>query len=468
MHLLASFVRERTRPAERAAAAPARFRRRSRPPRAAAALRHLPASRRPPRGARRLRARAGHPRTHIAGCAENRPECVSRQENDRRCAEKRPECVPRQRPAGARRARTGRQPLHAFWETAGQAGDIIFSARKAARGGSGRRRRGAEVGLPDNTLCPIFSTTTPFRLPENALWSIFSTCSAGGTGLKGRLSLGAVRPLRPRPRRASGAGRPVRASGLQVRRLRTRLRRAAEGSCRMRPAFAARSWSKLAFTGGWNHGKHASVVKNGSRWRQTPADRPRFSGGGTSAPVAPAAKPQFRRPYQEAWSKPAFSVPTAKAGFDHGAPACAGGPAGGALGGGAPCARPERARGLERTSDPRPAARNLHQSPQVGGRPQAHRAHRRGEAPTRHLGDLWRFRKAKPQVDEPWAAGSMNIDVHRPLSAALPAGWNHFQAEPTHPGRAARIPTGEDPPPPQAFATSEILRLQALCALRSG
>ena len=30
------------------------------------------------------------------------------------------------------------------------------------------------------------------------------------------------------------------------------------------------------------------------------------------------AKPQLRRPRSDAWSKPAFSVPTVKAGFDHG------------------------------------------------------------------------------------------------------------------------------------------------------
>ena len=35
-------------------------------------------------------------------------------------------------------------------------------------------------------------------------------------------------------------------------------------------------------------------------------------------------------------------------------------------------------------------------------------------------GDLWRFRKANAPVDEEWGGGSMNIPVHRPLSAAFP------------------------------------------------
>ena len=229
--------------------------------------------------------RAGRIPARPARCAEKRPGCISRQENYRRCAENRPECVSRQRPTGARRARTGREPLHAFWETAGQDGGIVLVARRAARGGSGRRRRGAEIAPPGDALCPIFSTTTPFRLPENTLWSIFSTCSAVGSGLEGCPTLGEVRPLRPRSRCAPGPAAtlvktPVR---WRVESRKTRLR----GQKRL-PLEA------------------------------NPADRLRIPARGAFAPVAAAAKPQFRGPYQEAWSKPALSVPTVKAGFDHG------------------------------------------------------------------------------------------------------------------------------------------------------
>ena len=51
--------------------------------------------------------------------------------------------------------------------------------------------------------------------------------------------------------------------------------------------------------------------------------------------------------------------------------------------------------------NPRPAARNLHQLPLArdGRDPSARR--RSGEAQTRQPGDLWRFRKAKVQEDEP-------------------------------------------------------------------
>ena len=93
-------------------------------------------------------------------------------------------------------------------------------------------------------------------------------------------------------------------------------------------------------------------------------------------------------------------------------------------------------------------------------------------------GDLWRFRKANAQVGEPWTAGPMDIYVHRPLTAAFPQA-----ASPTRRRRRGRqcaparwrAPAGrrappgpQVPPPPLASAISEILRLRALRALRSG
>ena len=70
--------------------------------------------------------------------------------------------------------------------------------------------------------------------------------------------------------------------------------------------------------------------------------------------------------------------------------------------------------------DSRPAARNLHQSPQAGAhRKPAEPADAAGRLPA-PLGDLWRFRKANVLVDEEWPEGSMSIPVHRPLTAAFP------------------------------------------------
>ena len=197
---------------------------------------------------------------------------------------------------------------------------------------------------------------------------------------------------------------------------------------------------------------------------------------------------------------------------------------------------------------PQPATSRTKPAPIATNRrqPRPAEARSRSEAQPARPGDLWRFRKADPQVREPWRAGSMNIIVHRPLTAAFPqvgglsrpsrraragsrasrqrktlrrrkpsppagsfdcgrfapfaqddevrapcarddeaggagghtrpsaldrrfsAGRRPFQAEPMRPGGAARIPTEEDPPPPQAFATGGILRLRALRALRSG
>ena len=56
------------------------------------------------------------------------------------------------------------------------------------------------------------------------------------------------------------------------------------------------------------------------------------------------------------------------------------------------------------------------------------KACRRGNAPTPQLGDLWRFRKANLLLDKEWREGSMNIVVHRPLTAA-----------PSQPQRACKI-----------------------------
>ena len=324
--------------------------------------------------------RAGRaPRTHIAGCAENRPECISRQENDCRCAENRPKCVSRHEPAGTQRARTGRGRPKAFWETAGQTGDIILVARRAARGGPGRRRQGAEIAPPGDTLCPIFSTTAPFRLPENTFWPIFSTSPAVGTGLKRRPALETVRQLRPHPRCAPDAGRSAYARDLQARRLRTRLRRAATAagaSARAAPVVKTRvHWRERSRKTRLCGQSRPSLEANGT-------DRPRIPARRPPATAAAAAKPQLRRPHPAEWSKPAFSVPTVKAGFDHGAPRQAAETR--RLRGGrrarSPAAHPQ----VERTPDPWPAARNLHQSPRVITRPQAARRRRprRGANPS--------------------------------------------------------------------------------------
>ena len=318
---------------------------------------------------------------HIAGCAENRPECISGQENDRHCAENRPKCVSRHEPTGARRARTGRGFLYAFWDTAGQAGGIVLAARRAARGGPGRRRREAEIGLPDNTLCPIFSTTPPFRLPENTLWPFFSTF--------------------PRSRRSPerGASDPGAAP-------------AAGASIHAAPVVKTRVH--------WRVESRKTRLRGQNRpsLEANPVQRPRFSVGGTSAPVAPAEKPQFRRPYQQTWSKPAFSVPTVKAGFDHGGAD----PRGRGALMGRPRARPHpayarRSNAAATCGQPHETCTNRRRS-EHGRNSAEPRGH--GEASTRQPGGLWRFRKANPQVGEPWAAGSMNINVHRPLTAAFP------------------------------------------------
>ena len=102
----------------------------------------------------------------------------------------------RGRPAGARRPPMKPQVGR---------GGVIFSARKAARGGPVRRRRGAEIAPPGDTLCPIFSTTTPFRLPENTLWPIFSTFPRSRRSPEGAPpSPGRPRRGRIHPRRSLG------------------------------------------------------------------------------------------------------------------------------------------------------------------------------------------------------------------------------------------------------------------------
>ena len=115
-------------------------------------------------------------------------------------------------------------------------GGIVFEACRTGRFGAGSRRFDAETGPPKNSLWPIFSTSTPFRLPEDTLCPIFSTFCASG----------------------SGPGRRAAAGGCILARCGPRLRARA----RARP--------KLALAGGWNHGKRASVVEARLRWRQIP------------------------------------------------------------------------------------------------------------------------------------------------------------------------------------------------------
>ena len=141
------------------------------------------AERRPPAARRPSAPRAKQtPRPRAASCAENRPKCICGPEAERRCAEKRAECIFRQEPPDAQSTLEGRECFPVFSETAGQTGAIAFLARRGARCGPERRCGGAGIGLPDNTLWPIFSTSTPFAPPENTLCSIFSTSSAGGAG----------------------------------------------------------------------------------------------------------------------------------------------------------------------------------------------------------------------------------------------------------------------------------------------
>ena len=83
---------------------------------------------------------------------------------------------------------------------------------------------------------------------------------------------------------------------------------------------------------GWRSG---ALVKTRLRWREESrktarfgqnrrsleANRPVWFGNAPFWPAGrfgPPAKPQIRRPRPGEWSKPAFSVPTVKAGFDHG------------------------------------------------------------------------------------------------------------------------------------------------------
>ena len=128
-------------------------------------------------------------------------------------------------------------------------GGIVFEACRTGRFGAGSRRFDAETGPPKNSLWPIFSTSTPFRLPEDTLCPIFSTFCASG----------------------SGPGRRAAAGGCILARCGPRLRARA----RARP--------KLALAGGWNHGKRASVVEARLRWRQIPPI------GRESPPAAPRA-----------------------------------------------------------------------------------------------------------------------------------------------------------------------------------
>ena len=91
--------------------------------------------------------------------------------------------------------------------------------------------------------------------------------------------------------------------------------------------------------------------------------------------------------------------------------------------------------------------------------PRNRRGH--GVASTRAAGDLWRFRKANPLVDEPWATGPMDMNVHRSLTAAFPRVGIAFSRVDTA-GRGRAHPGRDAPASLQAFATGEILRLRWL------
>ena len=181
-------------------------------------------------------------RARIAGCAENRPECISRQENDHRCAENRPKCISWHGSAGTRRERTVRGRLLTSGETAGRTGAVIFLARWTERFGSRRRRRRAEIEVPENTLWPIFSTIAPYELPKNTLCPIFSTSC-------GRCELG----------RAAASTAPVRNAPPRTERIlaecgRGQNSRSLEGGITEN----APLWSKPAFTGGKRRGTAAN------------------------------------------------------------------------------------------------------------------------------------------------------------------------------------------------------------------
>ena len=238
--------------------------------------------------------------------------------------------------------------------------------------------------------------------------------------------------------------------------------------------------------------QNATLVKTPVHWRMesrktrlrgqkrlsleaNPADRPRIPARGVFAPVTSAAKPQFRGPCQEAWPKPALSVPTVEAGFDHGGRlARADGSRGGAKGG----RRPPGARRSDAAAtrgQPHETCTNRRRANGATSRTPATGATRDQPA---SIGDLWRFRKANSPVDEPWKAGSMNTCVHRPLTAALPqsAARTHSRRRRRRDAPIRRRPPAgrrthprpDTPPPPRATSTSEILRLRRLRRLRSG
>ena len=94
-------------------------------------------------------------------------------------------------------------------------------------------------------------------------------------------------------------------------------------------------------------------------------------------------------------------------------------------------------------------------------------------ASPRRPGNLRRFRKANLQVGEPWEAGSMNIAVHRPLTADFPLVGGDSVRKKRPEGTRSR-PTGKrrdqwDPSTPGASRPPlRMTTLRALRALRSG
>ena len=294
-------------------------------------------------------------------------------------------------------------------------------ARWMERFGSGRRRRRAEIGVPENTLWPIFSTTAPSEPPENTLCPIFSTyCGQRGLG------------------RAAAPTAPVRDA---------------------------------------RHGRNASwpnavVVKTRVYWRVesrkirlygqnrpslevNAAERPRIPACESPAPVAAAAKPQFRRPRPEAWSKLAFSVPTVKAGFDHGAPQLAAETR--RLRGAAAPAPPRAPAGR---AQPQPEASRTKPAPIAAGHdaaarrtPTAAAARPRPVSPAICGGFVRRTRR---WTNHEQPGRSMGTLAHRPSTAAFPqvatrkrepAPEARGRSHPPAPPAGRRTPPKPDTPP---------------------
>ena len=175
-------------------------------------------------------------------------------------------------------------PLLAFRETAVRTGGVSFFRRAKPRGaGPGGAAAAPKSGRPTIHF-GRFSAHRPPSGCRKTHCGQFSAHPAGGEGLEGRIApgLGVV----------SAAGASIRAAPV----VKTRVH------CRVESR-------KVRLRG-----------QNRPSLEANAADRPRIPAREPPAPATATAKPQFRKPRQEAWSKPAFSVPTAKAGFDHGAP----------------------------------------------------------------------------------------------------------------------------------------------------